>query len=180
MRSSHTRARINRAFTLLEVLVVLGVGAILASLGWPLLARQRAAAAVTAATHHTLAALQAARQQALATGQSVSVCPTPDGQRCRFGGSQWMLFENRPGGLESRREPGEPLVRLWRMPAGVRVGGTRGFAAYQPVTRSAATLTFRFCHPAYPQFTRSVIVSQTGRARVSRPGPSSPPARACP
>lgn len=167
-------------FTLLELLVALAVAAVLAALGWPLLGRQQAVAALTAATQHTLAALQLARRQALVTGHVVTVCPTPDGLRCGFGASQWMLFENLPGGSESRREAGEPLLQRWPMPGGIAVGGTRGYAAYQPTARVASTVTFRFCHSVRPGYERSVIVSQTGRARVSRPPPSTAPAGACP
>jgi Tfp pilus assembly protein FimT len=128
-----------------------------------------------------VAALQTARQQALASGRSVTVCPSPDLRRCRFGSSQWMSFENHAGGLDSTRDAGERLLQIWELPAGVRASGTRGYAAYQPATRAATTLTFRFCHSRHPQVARSVIVSQTGRPRVSRPAPaSSPPPRQCP
>lgn len=168
-------------FTLIELATTLAISTLLASLGWPLLTRQRAAAAVTAASHRTLAALQAARQQALASGHAVTVCPSADGQRCGFGGDEWMAFENQPGGVDSIREAGESLLQRWQLPPDVRVQGTRGYAAYQPATRSAATVTFRFCHRRYPQAGRSIIVSQTGRARVSRPAPAStPPADRCP
>jgi hypothetical protein len=94
---------------------------------------------------------------------------------------QWIVFENRPGGLDATREAGDHLVQRWELPAGVLVDGTRGYAVYQPGTRSASTLTFAFCHRTHPEAQRSVIVSQTGRARVSRPPPaSSPQVRRCP
>lgn len=180
MRLPFPPARNQAAFSLIELLATLLVSAILASLGWPLLARQRAATAVTVAANRTLAALQAARQQALSTGQSVTVCPTADGRRCGFGADQWMAFENRPGGLDSRREAGEPLLQHWQLPEGIRSWGSRGYAAYQPGVRSAATLTFQFCHRAYPGLGRAVIVSQTGRPRVSRPANGVPAPQACP
>lgn len=173
MRQDHRWGRSAPGFTLIELLAALAITALLASLGWPLLARQRAAAAVQVATNRTLAALLVARQKALATGHSVTVCPSADGRRCGFGGVQWLLFENLPGGLDSTREAGEPLLQQWQLPPGILADGTRGYAAYQPATRSAATLTFRFCHSAHPQLGRSVIVSQTGRPRVIRPNPGS-------
>jgi len=181
MRHEHHAGGRGPGFTLIELLAALAISAVLAGLGWPMLTRQRAGAAVAVATNRTLSALQMARQQALATGQPVTVCPTADDRQCAFGGGQWMAFENRPGGRDSTREPGEPLLLRWQLPEGILASGTRGYAAYQPATRSAATLTFRFCHARHPELSQSVIVSQTGRARVSRPNPaSSPVAHGCP
>lgn len=176
MRHARQTAPHASGFTLVELLAALAIGALLAALGWPLLTRQRAVAAVAAATNRTLAALQVARQQALSTGHPVTVCPSPDGRRCGFGGAHWLVFENRPGGLDATRDTGDRLLQQWELPPGIQTSGTRGYAVYQPATRSATTLTFRFCHRAYPDVERSVIVSQTGRPRVSRPTPASTPA----
>jgi len=181
MRHARRTAPHASGFTLVELLAALAISAVLAALGWPLLTRQRAVAAVTAATNRTLAALQVARQRALSTGHAVTVCPSPDGRRCGFGGMQWMVFENRPGGLDATLDADDRVLQHWELPAGIQSSGTRGYAIYQPATRSATTLTFRFCHRAYPDVERSVIVSQTGRPRVSRPTPASNPAgRHCP
>jgi type IV fimbrial biogenesis protein FimT len=169
MRHTHRTGRHGPGFTLIELMVTLGISALLAAVGWPLLSRQRATAAVSVAANRTLSALQAARQQALTTGHAVTVCPSPDEHHCGFGGTQWMVFANGTGGVDSTRESGEPLLGLWQMPTGVLATGTRGYAAFQPSARSATTLTLRFCHAGHPEITRSVIVSQTGRPRLSRP-----------
>jgi Tfp pilus assembly protein FimT len=161
--------------TLTELLVALGITAILLMFAVPLLSRQRAEAAVNVATDRTMAALQLARQQALSSGHSLTVCPSADSARCDFGSSAWILFENLIGGSDARREPAEPLVQRWRLPEGVIVTGTRGYATYQPNTSAAATLSLEFCFGTVPIARRSIIVSQTGRARVTRP-----PANAAP
>jgi type IV fimbrial biogenesis protein FimT len=165
-----------RGFSLVELLVVMGIIALLAGLGWPGITRQRAEAAVRVATDRTMAALQTARQRALTTGRSVTVCPSADGRRCGFGAAGWMLFENQPGGSDAIRDAGEAVVQRWQMPAQVVAGGTRGYASYQPQTSAASTVTLEVCHLRQPRVRRSVIISQTGRARVSRPGPASIPA----
>jgi type IV fimbrial biogenesis protein FimT len=161
--------------TLIELLAALAIGAILMMLAVPVLSRQRAEAAVRAAADRTVAALHLAREQALATGHSQTVCPSADASRCGFGPPGWMLFENLPGGSDSRRETAEPVVQQWRLPQGVLVRGTRGYATYQPGTSAATTLTFDFCYATVPAARRSVIVSQSGRARITRPAAGATP-----
>ena len=165
--------------TLTELLVALGIAAILLMFAVPLLSRQRAESAVNVATNRTMAALHLARQQALSSGHSLTVCPSADSARCSFGSPAWMLFENLAGGSDARREPAEPLVQRWRLPEGVIVTGTRGYATYQPNTSAAATLSLEFCFGSVPAARRSIIVSQTGRARVVRPATNTAP-RPCP
>jgi type IV fimbrial biogenesis protein FimT len=156
-------------FTLLELLTVLAIAAILLALAAPALSQQRATSAVQVAASQILAALHLARRTALAQGQSVTACPSANGVDCGFGGREWLLFANAPGGSEARREPGEEVLRRWALPPHVVVGGTRGYAAFQPRPGAAATVTFEFCHEAWPQFRRRVVVSQTGRPRLDRP-----------
>jgi type IV fimbrial biogenesis protein FimT len=166
----------DRGFTLPELLVAMAISAVLLGLAAPGFGRQRAEAALRTASSQTLAALQLARREALARGQSVTACPTSDGAVCAFGAPQWMLFANASGGVNSRREAADELLQRWTLPQGVTVSGTRGYAAFQPRPGAATTVTFRFCHRAAP-LGLSIVVSQTGRPRVVRntthtcPGP---------
>jgi Tfp pilus assembly protein FimT len=114
-----------------------------------------------------MAGMHLARRLALARGQSVTVCPSADGRRCGFDGTEWVLFANDPGGSEARREDDEQLLRRWQLPAGVVVSGSRGYAAFQPRPGAAATVTFEFGHAGSPEQVRKVVVSQTGRPRVA-------------
>lgn len=156
-----------RGFSLPELLIAMALCALLLGLAAPGFPRQRARAALQTATGQTTAALHLARRLALARGQSVTVCPTPDGLRCGFGGAQWMMFANHPAGVDSRREAQDELLRSWLLPAGVQASGTRGHAAYAARPGAAATATFEFRHPGLPRQVRSVVISQTGRPRLA-------------
>jgi type IV fimbrial biogenesis protein FimT len=166
--------------SLVELLVALTIAAILLELAVPTLGRLRAQWAVRGAAGQILAGLQLARRTALTVGQSVTLCPTDDRQRCGLGSSEWMLFTNGPTGSDARREAGEPILREWRLAEGIEVSGTRGYAAYQAQTSAAATVTFSFCHRAHPGARSSLVVSQTGRPRIIRGLPSSASRPSCP
>lgn len=148
--------------------MALAISAALLALAASGFGRQRATAALRSATGQTMAALHLARRLALARGQSVTVCPS-DGSRCGFDGTEWLLFANNPGGTDARREDDEIVLRRWSLPAGVRVSGTRGYAAFQPRPGAAATVTFEFRHPSAPAEGHNVVVSQTGRPRIELP-----------
>jgi type IV fimbrial biogenesis protein FimT len=153
-------------FTLVELLVTLAIAAILAAMATPGLQRLRARSAVTIAANQALSGLHLARRTALATGRTTTLCATVDGRRCSFNGSRWMMFANNAGGSDAQREADEPLLSEWPLPVGVQLGGTRGYAAYLPQPRAAATLTFTFSFPRFPDLLRQVVVSQTGRPRI--------------
>jgi type IV fimbrial biogenesis protein FimT len=171
----------NRGFTLLEMLTVLSILAVLAGLAIPSWRRPLAAASIRAAANQALSGLALARRTALASGRTVTLCLTPDLIRCDLSGHDWMLFANEEGGAPGRRDTGEALLRRWPLPRNVQVSGTRSYAWYLPQPRAAATLTLTFCHPSAPASRRSVIVSQTGRPRLSSGDvPSSPAPSRCP
>ena len=166
-----------RGFSLTELLVALAIGALLLALAGPTFTQQRARAALRSASGQTMSALHLARRLALARGQSVTVCLTSDGQRCGFGGTEWVLFANAAGGTDSRREEGEELIRRWTVPSGVIVSGTRGYAAFQGRPGAAATVTFEFRHAGAPGSMRGIVVSQTGRPRLVGQDQQAGPAR---
>lgn len=157
-----------RGFSLTELVVALGISAVLLGLATPAFRRQLAEAAVDSAASQMLSGLALARRTALTTGRTATFCLTGNGSTCALDGTDWMLFTNRPEGVDSRREPDEPFLWQEPLPRGVRVSGTRGYATYLARPRAASTLTFTFCHEALPQRRRSVVVSQTGRPRLVR------------
>lgn len=155
-----------RGFTLIELLVVLGISALLASLSAPAWQRVAGSAGVRVAASQMLSGLALARRLALSTGRPHTLCLTEDEIRCDPDGPGWMIFGGETG--MASRDLAEPVLRRFALPAGVRVSATRGYATYLPRPGAASTLTFSFCHPGAPDLRQSVIVAQTGRARLQR------------
>lgn len=168
-------------FTLVETLCVLAIAAILASLAMPAWRQLLAESSLRAGSRQTVAALHLARQQALTSGRPVTACPSFDARQCAEGAPGWIMFRKESSGQAGRMQAGDTLLQTWQMPARLVVSATRDYASFLPQTSAAATTTFQFCHPAAPGLRIAVVVSQTGRVRVTRPGPASTPApSACP
>lgn len=159
-----------RGLTVLELLLSMVALAVLATLAIPAFGQLAGRLALRAAAHDVMAGLALARGTALATGARVTACPTTDEYHCSFLADHWMIFVNAPGGSDSRREPAEAVLRRWALPPRVRVSGTRGYVTYLPELRAASTATLEFRHAGLPGMAASVIVSQTGRPRLSPPG----------
>lgn len=92
-------------FTLLETLTVMGISALAAAIAFPSVDRAVQAVRFDQARAVLLSDLQAARAQALRSGQAVALTPAADGQAYGWSGGQ------------TRRLPAN--IRLAAQPAGV-------------------------------------------------------------
>lgn len=162
-------------FTLPELLACLAIVAILGAIAVPAYRTSAAQASLRAAGRLTVSSLHLARQKALTMGRAVTACPTHDGRSCSMGSSRWMMFAKGSGSPPGRLMEADTLIRTWELPARVEISGTRGYASFLPQTSAAATATFQLCHPDLPGRLQLIIVSQTGRVRLSQPRPASSP-----
>jgi type IV fimbrial biogenesis protein FimT len=159
-----------RAFSLVEQSVVLALVAVLAGMATPSFLHLRRQMQLTEATRALHAALYFARAQAASRGLPVVLCQTDTGGRCSAGGSAgvgWRVFAKPGAGLFSTFEPGDQLLVALDLPARLQLFGTRPAITYWPTPRAAATGSFVFCDADARARPRAVIVSQTGRPRVS-------------
>jgi len=164
-------------FTLIEIMVTVAVVAIvslvvLSSLR-PVLAENRIVLRVNMLT----GLLQMARSEAVRRGVDVVICHSRDGRYCdrRDDWSEnWLVFVdiNR----DRRRDANECIVAFQQAPgngtrADYRAFGSRHYLTYRPDGRTRTNGTFTVCHPEFPALSRAVIVTKSGRPRISRAGP---------
>ncbi|TAK54886.1 MAG: prepilin-type N-terminal cleavage/methylation domain-containing protein [Gammaproteobacteria bacterium] len=158
--------------TLTEVLAVLALVAILAGAAVPtfagLLLDSRRDAAVLTAMH----AVHAARQLAALRGADIQLCGSSDHQSCS-GTGDWS------SGLLITSAGGEPerSLAIQGAAGGPRLRSNRPTIGFEAGTSFASPATLSICDRRGPTAARAVIISRSGRPRVSDRDASERPLR---
>ena len=155
----------------LELLVVVAVTGLLLSTGVPgflaLVQDNRRAAAVNRLVH----AFHLARGEAIKRARYVSLCKTGGGQDCAGGqvpwSGGWIAFVNENRDEPPRVDAGEAVLLREPPLAHVEVTGNRNAFTFRPFHQRSTNGTLVFCDSRGAASARAVIVSHTGRPRVS-------------
>lgn len=171
-RFGGSTAAVERGVTLLELLVVVTIVAILATLASPSFGSLRRTAGVGTAATELLAALHFARSAAALDGRPVTLCLSADGQACVASSSDpangWLVFAQPGAGVVSASTSVvPPILRQFHVTDGVVVRGSRAAVTFWPAARMSLTSTFDLCDARREVAGRAVVVSQTGRPRVA-------------
>jgi len=158
-------------FTLIELIIGMAVAAIVLSLAIPSFHRVMESNRITVETNHLMANLQYARNSAITRYSQVIACPSPDLARCD-GSSRWdrgwIVFMD----TDENGQPDAPEDILRVVSANDRLtmySGGRHRVRFQPSGSAyGSNLTIRVCSPDESIEPRAVIVSNPGRARVTR------------
>lgn len=136
-----------RAFTLLELIVVLGIGGILMAIAIPRAARYLDAIRVRSATQEIMSVFVTARHHAIARARYTSV-----------------LVDAEEGRIEVRSEDNRVLVRDLTLGYGVTLTATRDSMSYSPIGLGygAANLKITIQRGAASD---TVVLSRVGRIR---------------
>ena len=169
----------SRGVTLLELLMVLMVAAVLAAAAIPGLGAFILNARRTADVNGFVTAVQLARGEAFKRSRTVVLCKTADGTSC--GGSEvdfdqgWMVFMNDGSESPPRRDADEPQLFAYQPETAGKITANRRLFEFRPFGRRSTNGTVTFCDRRGADQARAVVVSFTGRPRVTRNGPGLPP-----
>jgi type IV fimbrial biogenesis protein FimT len=168
-----------RGFTLLEVLVAIAVVAVLTGSSVPAFREMRRNVARTREVNQFVQGIHLARGEALKRNGVVSLCPSADGQWCAADGTPWdngwILFVNADSDSPAARDIGERLLHVYPAWRDGRVVANRATLSFRAFGQSGVTATFAFCDDRGSAAARAVIISQTGRPRVSERSSSGAP-----
>ena len=146
-----------RAFTLIELLITLVLGAIILTIGVPVFTNMVENSRSSAQSRELKTAMYLARAEAAGRGLRVTVCAANGGLTgCDLGAPRdwtngWIVFTDDAGVLNGTFEPGMPLpnreeiIRVWSPPDGqYTITGAPEFVRYNPLgdVDSAADAVF--------------------------------------
>ena len=162
----------SRGFTLLELLVVIGVATILLTVAVPgfseLIEDNRRAALL----NEFVTSLQLARVGAVMDGHEVTLCKSADGAHCAPKGARWddgwIVFANLDGDDPAVVDPGEQvLIAHPGVRSPLHVAANREYFSFRPYSHYSVNGTVTFCDDRGSDHAMAVIISAMGRPRVS-------------
>ena len=157
-------------YSLYELLLTLGLAAIVFGLGLPSLAFFAADNRLRVEADALFHAVHLARQQSITARHVVTLCPSVDGESCdpeNRWSTGWILFANSTGGAEAHRDDDEPVIWRHKVGRSVQIDANRRFFSFRSTVRRATNGTLKICDHARRAPTRAVVVSFTGRPRVA-------------
>lgn len=158
-------------WTLLVAGVVLGLG--VPNLRWLALDGRR-----TADVNGFVLAVQLARSEAAKRGRPVVLCQTFDLTSCGLSeryDAGWLVFVNEDDVSPPQRSPAEALLWVHQPAMEGTIRGNREIFEFRPFRTRSTNGTLVFCDSRGPESARAVIVSYTGRPRVSSVDPRGGP-----
>jgi len=162
--------------TLPELVFTIAIAAGLLAWGVPNFRDLRLDAGRTREVNQFLHAVYFARSEAIKRNGVISLCPSTDGQSCAAGGTDWergwIVFVNSDRDSPAVRDPGEELLHFYAAWPDGHIEANRGTLSFRAFGQMGVTATFAFCDQRGPVAARAVIISQTGRPRVSSRNPS--------
>ena len=164
MQSSH-------GFSLIEMLAAIAMFALLTGLAVPTFRSLRQDAERTREVNQFVQAIHFARGEAMKRNSTISLCPSGDSETCSTAGSRWdggwIVFANTDGDTPAVRDPGETLLIAYPAWTSGRIVANRSTLTFRPFGQSGVTATFTYCDARGSAAARAVIISQSGRPRVS-------------
>jgi type IV fimbrial biogenesis protein FimT len=157
-------------YTLTELVVVLGVLAVLTAWAVPNFGHFSRSAARTSAVNQFIQAVYLARGEAIKRNGVVSLCPSRDGATCDVGSpwdEGWLVFVNLDRDSPADRDADEELLQVYPPWESGQIAANRTTLSFRPFGQSGVTATLTFCDDRGRAEARAVIISQTGRPRIA-------------
>ena len=160
-----------RGFTLLEMIITLSISTILTTTAIPAFHQLVQRTRLTTEINTFVGQLHYTRSEAIKRGVRAIMCRSSNGKSCeRTAGWEkgWIIFAD----YNANREldgPDELLFVEKGEENGITItSGRRRRIVYQNTGQSPGSNgTYVFCDPDYPEYAKAVIISNTGRPRIS-------------
>lgn len=167
----HSSRRRTQGMTLVELVSVCALLAVIAAWAAPGFHELFLNARRTEQVNGLLRALHAARSAAILRAEPVVLCKSRDGRQCSTDASPWTLgwivFANSDSDSPPKVDRGEEILMRQGAVPRFAVFANRNAVTYWPVALAGTTVSFVFCDERGAREARAIIVSYTGRPRIS-------------
>ena len=170
--------RSSPGFTLLELLATVAVAAIVLASGVPFVRSLVLDARRTSAVNGLVHGIHLARTEAHRDLRDVVVCRSATGSTCAAAGnwaSGWIVFVNEDRDDPPQIDGGERVLHVIQRQSVGSITSNRRAYVLRPYALRATNGTVVFCDERGRPAARAVIVSYTGRPRVSTRNASGQP-----
>lgn len=164
----------HRGYSLYELLMTLGLVAIVLGFGLPSFASLLADKRLRVETDALFHAVHLARQESIVRRRVVTICPSVDGQYCDPDGrwsEGWILFANIGRSGTGRRDDNEVFLRYHKVGQTAQIRSNRRSYSFRSTEQRATNGTLVVCDRKGRAAPRALVVSYTGRPRVARRDP---------
>lgn len=159
-----------RGFSLLECMLVIAIAAVLAGLAVPSFSRLVYDSRRAAALNAFIGSVQLARSEAAKRAGDVVLCKSAGTQSCSATGEWdpgWLVFANIDRDSPAQVDADEPILHVGMPLPAARVSANRDALVFRPLDQASTNGTVVFCDARGPEHARAVIVSPSGRPRIS-------------
>ena len=159
-----------RAYSLYELLMTVGLFALIVTLGLPSFGHIVADHRLRTEVDRVFHAIHHARKESVTRRRVMTLCPTRDGIQCGTIADWsvgWMMYVNIDRDWPAIRDDGEPVVKWIQVQPGNRIVATRLSFSLRSTELRATNGTLVFCDHNDRARPRALVVSYTGRPRVA-------------
>jgi type IV fimbrial biogenesis protein FimT len=159
-------------FTLLELLSTITIILIIFGIGIPVLKATLTTNRLATSINALAGTLAYTRSEAIRRNQHVVVCKSNASTVCTREGDWrqgWLVYVdmNQNRSLDEQETILGSHSLTEKIHVDYRAFGSRHYLVYRPSGTTRTNGTFTFCDPAYPETARALIITKTGRARLS-------------
>ena len=176
----------DKGFTLIELLAALAIASILFGIGLPGVSSVMATNRLTSQINLLSGAVAYTRSVAIQNNQAAIICKSSNGTECNVKAKWedgWLIYVDKDDDRVLDTDKGDMVLRiqapLIATTLRYKAFGPRGYIAYQPDGFTQTNGTFTLCSKGKPELKKALILSKTGRLRVSNTGYANKPLK-CP
>ena len=158
-------------YSLYELVMTLGLVALLSAIGVPSFAGLMADKYLRTEVNALFHAVYLARTESIARRRVVTICPSLDGQYCDAGNDWskgWILFVNKGMKNPLVRDDNEVLLQHHQVSKSSQIMSNRKGYSLRSTELRATNGTITFCDRTGRAESRALVISYTGRPRVTR------------